>query len=165
MTSSNPVLLSTVERLAQWAAGRSMWPLSCGLSCCAIEMMHAAASRVDLDRFGCLFRASPKQADLMIVAGTVTKKMLPQIITLYEQMLFPKFVIAMGSCAISGGLYAESDTVVPGIGTVIPVDAEVFGCPPAPEALAKVILDLQRSNAGDTPRTSITEDAMTNDVI
>jgi NADH-quinone oxidoreductase B subunit len=113
-------------------------------------MMHAAASRIDLDRFGCLFRASPKQADLMIVAGTVTKKMLPQIITLYEQMLFPKFIISMGSCAISGGLYAESETVVPGIGTILPVDAEVYGCPPSPEDLANAILGLQRNRARST---------------
>jgi NADH-quinone oxidoreductase subunit B len=113
-------------------------------------MMHAAASRVDLDRFGCLFRASPKQSDLMIVAGTVTKKMLPQIITLYEQMLFPKFIIAMGSCAISGGLYADSETVVPGIGSILHVDAEVYGCPPPPEDLANAILDIQRKRGGST---------------
>jgi NADH-quinone oxidoreductase subunit B len=128
-------------------------------------MMHAAASRVDLDRFGCLFRASPKQADLMIVAGTVTKKMLPQIITLYEQMLFPKFVIAMGSCAISGGLYAESETVIPGIGTILPVDAEVYGCPPAPETLANAILGLQENNAGSIPRNMMPMEAITNEVI
>jgi NADH-quinone oxidoreductase subunit B len=89
----------------------------------------------------------------MIIAGTVTKKMLPKLITLYDQMLSPKYVIAMGSCAISGGLYADSPTVVPGIGNSIPVDAEVYGCPPAPEELAKVILELQRSRAGNIPRS------------
>jgi NADH-quinone oxidoreductase subunit B len=102
----------------------------------------------------------------MIVAGTVTKKMLPQIMTLYDQMLFPKYVIAMGSCAISGGLYAESETVVPGIGGVIPIDAEVHGCPPAPEDLAKVILNLQgRRSAGNTPRTNIPKEATANEII
>jgi NADH-quinone oxidoreductase subunit B len=106
-------------------------------------MMHAAASRVDLDRFGCLFRASPRHADLLIVAGTVTKKMLPQLITLYDQMLDPKYVIAMGSCAISGGLFAESDTVVCNLGNYMPISAVVYGCPPRPEELASAILELQ----------------------
>jgi NADH-quinone oxidoreductase subunit B len=108
-------------------------------------MMHAAGSRIDLDRFGCLFRTSPKQADLMIIAGTVTKKMLPQILTLYEQMLFPKYVVAMGSCAISGGLYAESDAVVTNITDFLPIASNVYGCPPAPEELAKAIIELQES--------------------
>jgi NADH-quinone oxidoreductase subunit B len=138
-----PILFSTLDKLSRWAAGQSLWPLACGLSCCAIEMMHTAGSRYDLDRFGCLFRASPRHADLMIVAGTVTKKMLPQLVTLYDQMLFPKFVIAMGSCAISGGLYAESEHVVAGIGQSIPVDEEVQGCPPTPESLIRAILRLQ----------------------
>jgi NADH-quinone oxidoreductase subunit B len=138
------VFISTIESMAKWAAGKSLWPLSCGISCCAIEMMHAAASRIDLDRYGCLFRSSPRHADLMIIAGTVTKKMLPQLVTLYNQMLFPKFVIAMGSCAISGGLYAESDNVVCNVGIHIPVDAIVPGCPPPPEDLAITILELQK---------------------
>lgn len=144
LTKSKSIFTSMLDKLSRWATAESLWPLSCGLSCCAIEMMHAAGSRVDLDRFGCLFRASPKQADLLIIAGTVTKKMLPQILTLYEQMLFPKYVIAMGSCAISGGLYAESDTVVPGISEFIPVDINVYGCPPRPEDLAKAIVTLQK---------------------
>jgi NADH-quinone oxidoreductase subunit B len=108
-------------------------------------MMHAAASRIDLDRFGCLFRASPRHADLMIVAGTVTKKMLPQLVTLYEQMLEPKYAIAMGSCAISGGLFAESDSVVCNLGDHIPISSVVYGCPPRPEELAVAILELQKS--------------------
>jgi NADH-quinone oxidoreductase subunit B len=137
------IFLSTLETMANWASGKSLWPLACGLSCCAIEMMHAAAGRVDLDRFGCLFRASPRHADLMIVAGTVTKKMLPQLENLYNQMLYPKYVIAMGSCAISGGLYSESDGVVSDLENYLPIDAKVFGCPPTPEDLAKVILGLQ----------------------
>ena len=140
------IILTTIDAMGKWASKKSMWPLSCGLSCCAIEMMHAAASRVDLDQFGCLFRASPKHADLMIIAGTVTKKMLPQLITLYEQMLDLKFVIAMGSCAISGGLYAESNTVISDIGEFIPIDKKVPGCPPSPEALAKAILEIQNSS-------------------
>lgn len=143
ITNPLDVFFSTIDATARWASSKSMWPLACGLSCCAIEMMHAAASRVDLDRFGCLFRSSPKQADLMIIAGSVTKKMLPQLVTLYEQMLFPKYVIAMGSCAISGGLYASSETVVTNIHDYIKIDAIVQGCPPPPEKLAEAILNLQ----------------------
>ncbi|MDR1609665.1 MAG: NADH-quinone oxidoreductase subunit NuoB [Holosporales bacterium] len=143
MSGLSDTFVSTLDRMAKWASAESMWPLSCGLSCCAIEMMHAAASRVDLDRFGCLFRASPRHADLLIVAGTVTKKMLPQLITLYDQMLDPKYVIAMGSCAISGGLFAESDTVVCNLGNYMPISAVVYGCPPRPEELASAILELQ----------------------
>lgn len=138
------ILFTTVEKMGTWAAKKSMWPLSFGLSCCAIEMMQAAASRIDLDRFGCLFRASPKHADLMIIAGTVTKKMLPQLLTLYDQMVPPKFVIAMGSCAISGGLYAESKTVVNNLEEFIHIDKKVFGCPPSPDKLAQAILELQK---------------------
>ena len=137
------IFFSTIDSMARWASAKSMWPLSCGLSCCAIEMMHAAASRIDLDRFGCLFRSSPKQADLMIIAGTITKKMLPQLLTLYEQMLSPKYVIAMGSCAISGGLYAESKEVISNISEYLAIDAVVQGCPPPPEKLAEAILALQ----------------------
>ena len=143
MNSAADIFLSSVEKMANWASSKSMWPLSFGISCCAIEMMHAAASRVDLDRFGCLFRASPKHADLMIVAGTVTNKMADQIKTLYDQMLAPKYVIAMGSCAISGGIYKDSYSVVQGIENIIPVDMFVQGCPPAPEDLAAAILNLQ----------------------
>ncbi|MDR0695191.1 MAG: NADH-quinone oxidoreductase subunit NuoB [Holosporales bacterium] len=143
MKKLTDVLFSTLEAAADWASGHSMWPLACGLSCCAIEMMHAAASRFDLDRFGCLFRASPRQADLMIIAGTVTTKMLPQLRTLYDQMLSPKYTIAMGSCAISGGLYAEHETVVSNLGKHIPIDAVVYGCPPTPTDLTNAILKLQ----------------------
>ncbi len=138
------ILFTTIEKMGSCASKKSMWPLSFGLSCCAIEMMQAAASRIDLDRFGCLFRASPKHADLMIIAGTVTKKMLPQLLTLYDQMLHPKYVIAMGSCAISGGLYAESETVISNIEDFVHIDKKVFGCPPAPEKLALAILELQK---------------------
>lgn len=143
MRTPADVFFSTMESMANWASAKSMWPLACGLSCCAIEMMHAAASRVDLDRFGCLFRSSPKQADLMIIAGSVTKKMLPQLMTLYDQMLQPKYAIAMGSCAICGGLYAECEGIVTNIQDYIKIDATVQGCPPSPEKLAEAILALQ----------------------
>lgn len=142
LTSSN-IFLTSLEKISKWAANRSVWPMSFGISCCAIEMMHAAASRIDLDRYGCLFRSSPKQADLMIVAGTVTTKISDQIRILYDQMLFPKYVIAMGSCAISGGLYRESPSVLPGVESIIPVDIYVPGCPPPPEDLAMAILSIR----------------------
>ncbi len=148
MKTITDIFFATIDSMARWASAKSMWPLSCGLSCCAIEMMHAAASRIDLDRFGCLFRSSPKQADLMIIAGTVTKKMLPQLLTLYEQMLSPKYVIAMGSCAISGGLYAESPDIVANISDYLHIDATVRGCPPPPEKLAEEILELQSRITG-----------------
>jgi NADH-quinone oxidoreductase B subunit len=106
-------------------------------------MMHAAGSRIDLDRFGCLFRGSPRQSDLLIVAGTLTKKMAEPLETLYNQMLFPKYVVAMGSCAISGGIYGESESVINGVDKIIPVDIVVHGCPPLPEDLANAILTLQ----------------------
>jgi NADH-quinone oxidoreductase subunit B len=138
------VFLSRIDALANWAAANSLWPLSFGISCCAIEMMHAAGSLVDLDSFGSLFRASPRHADLMIVAGTVTHKMLPQIKTLYDQMLSPKWVIAMGNCALNGGIFCESYSVVKNLGSVIPIDEFVCGCPPPPEALGLAILNLQK---------------------
>lgn len=144
----NNIFLSTINKMSDWAARKSMWPLSFGLSCCAIEMMQAAASRFDLDRYGRLFRGSPKHADLMIVAGTVTTKMLPQLLNLYDQMLAPKFVIAMGSCAISGGLYAESDDVITNLDQFIKIDKKVAGCPPAPEDLVRAILELQNDYKG-----------------
>jgi len=143
MKNLSDIFFTKIDAMARWASAKSMWPLSCGLSCCAIEMMHAASSRIDLDRFGCLFRSSPKQADLMIIAGTITKKMLPQLLTLYEQMLSPKYVIAMGSCAISGGLYAESQDVISNISEYLTIDAMVQGCPPLPEKLTEAILYLQ----------------------
>ncbi|MDR1390839.1 MAG: NADH-quinone oxidoreductase subunit NuoB [Holosporales bacterium] len=137
------ILFSTIESMAAWASGKSMWPLSCGISCCAIEMMHAAASRVDLDRLGCLFRSSPRHADLMIIAGTITKKMLPKLRVLHDQMLSPKFVIAMGNCAINGGLYAESESVISDINQFIPINLKLLGCPPTSNELASSIMTLQ----------------------
>jgi NADH-quinone oxidoreductase subunit B len=145
-THMNPgVVTTTVEWLFNWARKSSPWPMTFGLACCAIEMMAAGASRYDLDRFGAgVFRPSPRQSDVMIVAGTVTEKMAPRIKTLYEQMPDPKWVIAMGACAISGGpFYYDTYHVVKGVDLLVPVDVYVPGCPPTPEALIFGILTLQ----------------------
>jgi NADH-quinone oxidoreductase subunit B len=139
------VITTTVEWLFNWARKSSPWPMTFGLACCAIEMMAAGASRFDLDRLGAgVFRPSPRQSDVMIVAGTVTEKMAPRIKTLYEQMPDPKWVIAMGACAISGGpFYYDAYHVVKGVDLLVPVDVYVPGCPPTPEALIFGILTLQ----------------------
>lgn len=137
------VVLAPVDRLAQWARRNSLWSLTFGLSCCAIEMMAAAAPRYDLDRFGTIFRATPRQADLMIVAGWVSVKMAPFIRRLYDQMPEPKYVIAMGGCASAGGPYRDSITIVKGVDRFVPVDVYVYGCPPRPENLINGILLLQ----------------------
>jgi len=130
------VLLTKVDNLISWARWRSVFPLTFAPACCAFEMIGAAASRFDFSRFGMeVFRASPRQADLMIVAGTITWKMSRVVRRLYEQMAEPKWVLAMGSCAISGGTFAYSYSVVPGVNRLVPVDVYVPGCPPRPEAL------------------------------
>ncbi len=140
----NNVFITALNKLYNWGRKRSTWPMQFGLACCAIEMITTAASRHDLARFGWeLFRASPRQADLMIVAGTVTKKMIPQIVRLYNQMPEPRYVISMGACATSGGPFKEGYNVVSGIDKFIPVDVYITGCPPRPEALLHSILKLQ----------------------
>ncbi|OGC91842.1 MAG: NADH dehydrogenase [candidate division Zixibacteria bacterium RBG_16_48_11] len=137
------MILTSTEKLFSWARTSSMWPLTFGLACCAIEMMATFASRFDLDRFGMFTRGSPRQSDLMIVSGTVTIKMAPRLKRLYQQMPEPKWVLAMGSCAISGGIFRNTYATVPGVERVVPVDVFVPGCPPTPEALMDGILKLQ----------------------
>lgn len=136
-------MVTSVSDLINWARSGSLWPMTFGLACCAIEMMHAGASRYDLDRFGVMFRPSPRQADVLIVAGTLTNKMAPVLRRIYDQMAFPKWVISMGSCANGGGYYYYSYSVVRGCDRIIPVDIYVPGCPPTPEALIYGIMQLQ----------------------
>lgn len=138
------VFVMPVEFLYNWSRKSSLWPIQFGLACCAIEMIAAAAARHDMARFGAeVFRASPRQADLMIVSGTVTKKMAPQVVRLYNQMPEPKYVVAMGACAISGGPFKDGYNVLKGVDRFIPVDIHIPGCPPRPEALLHALMTLQ----------------------
>lgn len=137
-------LVTQVDKLVAWAQSSSLWPVSFGLACCAIEMMQAAASRYDLDRLGMLFRPSPRQSDVMIVAGTLTNKMAAPLRMIYDQMASPKWVISMGSCANGGGYYHYSYSVVRGCDRIVPVDVYVPGCPPTAEALLYGIFLLQK---------------------
>jgi NADH-quinone oxidoreductase subunit B len=137
------VLVTTLDKVYNWSRKSAMWPLLFGLACCAIEMIATAASRYDLARFGMeVMRPSPRQSDLMIVSGTVTKKMVPAIVRIYNQMAEPRYVLSMGACATGGGPFKEGYNVVSGIDTYIPVDVYVPGCPPTPEALIYGILKL-----------------------
>ena len=137
------VITTSIEKAVNWARKGSLWPMTFGLACCAIEMIAAVSSRYDMDRYGAgVFRASPRQSDLMIVAGTVCRRMAPVIRKIYDQMPEPKYVIAMGSCLTSGIIY-DSYSVVQGVDRFVPVDIYVPGCPPTPEALFDGILKLQ----------------------
>lgn len=153
------ILLTKMEDLYNWGRSNSVWPLNFGLACCAIEMIAASMARFDISRFGSeVFRPSPRQADLLIVSGTVTKKMAPQVIRLWNQMPEPKYCIAMGACAISGGPFKQGYNVLKGIDRYIPVDIYIPGCPPRPEALLNGLIALQEKIRGqhltgpDAPR-------------
>lgn len=138
------VAITSIDRIYNWGRRNSVWPMMFGLACCAIEMICVAASRYDFSRFGMeVMRPSPRQSDLMIVSGTVTKKMIPQIVRLYNQMPEPKYVLAMGACASGGGPFKEGYNVVSGVDKFVPVDVYVPGCPPTPQALLNGLIKLQ----------------------
>ncbi len=141
----SPMISPLVSPIANWARSNSVWPLTFGTSCCAIEMMSVGMSAFDISRFGSeVFRATPRQADLIITAGTITRKMAPALITLYEQLPEPKYVIAMGACTVTGGMFNDSYSVVQGVDRVIPVDVYLPGCPPRPEGILDALLKLQQ---------------------
>jgi NADH-quinone oxidoreductase subunit B len=143
------IFVTTIEELYNWGRRSSIFPMQFGLACCAIEMIATTMARYDLARFGAeIFRPSPRQADLMIISGTVTKKMAPQVVRLYNQMAEPKYVIAMGACAISGGPFKQGYNVLKGIDRYIPVDVHIPGCPPRPEALLQAFMTLQKKIDG-----------------
>ena len=140
----NNIFITSIDKIYNWARRNSLWPLGFGLACCAIEMICTASSRFDLSRFGMeVFRATPRQADMMIVSGTVTKKMIPTIVRLYNQMAEPRYVVSMGSCSNGGGPFKEGYNVVDGVDKFIPVDVYVPGCPPTPQALINGLITLQ----------------------
>ena len=145
------IVVTTIEELYNWGRRNSVWPMQFGLACCAIEMIATTMARYDLARFGAeVFRPSPRQADLMIVSGTVTKKMAPQVVRLYNQMAEPRYVIAMGACTISGGPFKQGYNVLKGIDRYIPVDVHIPGCPPRPEALIQAFMTLQKKIDGQS---------------
>jgi len=148
---SENVILTTVDDLYNWARLSSLWPLLFGTACCFIEFAALIGSRFDFDRFGLIPRSSPRQADLIITAGTITMKMAPQLVRLYEQMPDPKYVIAMGACTITGGMFSvDSPTAVRGVDKLIPVDVYLPGCPPRPEAIIDAIIKLRKKIADDS---------------
>ena len=146
-----PLLTTTVEKIVQWARQSAIWPAQFGLACCAIEMMAMAASRYDIARFGAeVFRSSPRQSDLLIVSGRVSHKMAPPLRQVYDQMLVPKWVMAMGACSSSGGMFANY-AILQGVDKIVPVDVHVPGCPPRPEALLEGIVRLQEKILAGVP--------------
>ncbi len=149
------VAITTLDKIYNWGRSASVWPLMFGLACCAIEMICTAASRYDLARFGMeIMRPSPRQSDMMIISGTVTKKMIPIIVRLYNQMPEPKYVLAMGACASGGGPFKEGYNVVSGVDKFIPVDVYVPGCPPTPQALLNGLMKVQEKIRGESIKKS-----------
>jgi len=149
------IAISNFDRIYNWGRSASVWPMMFGLACCAIEMICTAASRFDLARFGMeIMRPSPRQSDLMIVSGTVTKKMIPTIVRLYNQMPEPKYVLAMGACASGGGPFKDGYNVVSGVDRFVPVDVYVPGCPPTPQALLNGLMKIQDKIKGESIKNS-----------
>jgi NADH-quinone oxidoreductase B subunit len=149
------IAVTGIDRIFNWGRRNSIWPMMFGLACCAIEMICTQASRFDKSRFGMeVMRPSPRQSDLLLISGTVTKKMVPTIVRLYDQMAEPKYVVAMGACASGGGPFHEGYNVVPGIDRFLPVDVYIPGCPPTPQALLNGLMELQKVISGQSFRTS-----------
>ncbi len=141
-------IITTIDKIVNWGRASSMWPMTFGLACCAIEMMASGAARFDIDRLGIIFRGSPRQSDVVVIAGTVSKKMIPIVRRVYDQMPEPRYVVAMGSCACSGGVF-DTYSTVQGIDEYLPVDIYVPGCPPRPETLIEGFIKLQEKIKGE----------------